>query len=120
MTDHVSVFREAPGLDETVKKMRELRERYQNVQIDDKGDIFNLDLLEAFELGCLLDCAYATAACAQNRTESRGAHYREDFPKRNDQEWLKHTFVHLREGDGIEFSYKPVTITRFEPKERTY
>jgi succinate dehydrogenase / fumarate reductase flavoprotein subunit len=89
MTDHVSVFREAPGLDEAVKKIRELRERFQNVQIDDKGEIFN-------------------------------PHYREDFPKRNDKDWLKHSFVHLREGDGIEFSYKPVTITRFEPKERTY
>ena len=120
MTDHVSVFREAPGLDEAVRVIRELRERYKDVQIDDKGHIFNLDLLEAWELGCLLDCAYATAVCAQNRPESRGAHYREDFPKRNDEEWLKHTFVSLKDNDNIEFSYKPVTITRFEPKERTY
>ena len=88
--------------------------------IDDKGERFNLDLFEAFELGCLLDCAYSTATAAQNRTESRGAHYREDYPKRNDEEWLKHTFKHLRDGDKVEFSYKPVTVTRFEPKERVY
>ncbi len=120
MTDHVSVFREAPGLDQAVAKLRELRERFNDVQIDDKGSSFNLDLLEAFELGCLLDSAYATAASAQNRTESRGAHSREDHPERNDDEWLKHTFVHLRSDGGVEFTYKPVTITRFQPKERVY
>ena len=120
MTDHVAVFREAPGLDEAVRVIRDLRGRYREVQIDDKGERFNLDLLEAFELGCLLDCAYATAVSAQNRTESRGAHYREDYPKRNDEEWLKHSFIELRANDEVEFSYKPVVITRFQPKERKY
>ena len=120
MTEHVSVFREAAGLSAAVDKVRELRERYESVRIDDKGMRFNFDLLEAFELGCLLDCAYATAVSAQNRSESRGAHSREDFPERNDVDWLKHTLVHLRAGDQVEFEYKPVTITRFEPKERVY
>jgi succinate dehydrogenase / fumarate reductase flavoprotein subunit len=120
MTDHVSVFREPAGLDSAVEKLRELRERYQQAQIDDTGQRFNLDLLEAFELGCLLDCAYATAVSARNRTESRGAHYREDYPDRNDEEWLKHTFVRLGPKDSVEFSYRPVTITRFQPKVRVY
>ncbi len=119
MTEQVSVFREEPGLAEAVNKVQELRERYRDIQIDDQGERFNLDLLEAFELGCLLDCAYSIATAAWNRTESRGAHYREDYPKRNDDEWLKHTFQHLRDGE-VEFSYKPVAITRFQPKERVY
>jgi succinate dehydrogenase / fumarate reductase flavoprotein subunit len=119
MTDHVSVFREEPGLEKAVEKIKELRERFLTVKVDDKSERFNLDVLEAFELGCLLDCAYSTATAARNRTESRGAHYREDCPKRDDGEWLKHTFQHLR-GNDVEFSYKPVTITRFEPKERVY
>jgi succinate dehydrogenase / fumarate reductase flavoprotein subunit len=120
MTENVSVFREASGLDAAVEKLRELRERFRDVRIEDTGQRFNLDLTEAFELGCLLDCAYATAVCARNRTESRGAHYREDCPERNDAEWLKHTLVRLEPGDEVEFSYWPVTITRFQPKERVY
>ncbi len=120
MTEHVSVFREAAGLSAAVDKVRELRGRYESVRIDDRGMRFNFDLLEAFELGCLLDCAYATAVSAQNRSESRGAHSREDFPERNDVDWLKHTLVHLRAGDKVEFEYKQVTITLFEPKERVY
>ena len=73
--------------------MRELQERYQHITIDDRGSKFNTDLLEAWELGCLLDLAEVTALSALNRTESRGAHSREDFPKRDDVNWLKHTFV---------------------------
>ncbi|MCX6020435.1 MAG: succinate dehydrogenase/fumarate reductase flavoprotein subunit, partial [Chloroflexi bacterium] len=79
----------------------------------------NTDLMEALELHNLLDNAEATAASALARTESRGAHYRADFPARNDAEWLKHTFVR-RTPDGPAFSYKPVTITQFTPKPRTY
>ncbi|MGD2154748.1 MAG: FAD-binding protein, partial [Gemmatimonadales bacterium] len=120
MTEHVSVFREDAGLAEAIAKIEELRQRFRDVKIDDKSERYNLDLLEAFELGCLLDCAYSTATAARNRTESRGAHYREDFQQRNDGEWLKHTFQVLRDADKVEFSYRPVTVTRFEPKERVY
>ena len=99
--------------------------------IDDKGVRFNTDLYEAWELGCLLDLVEVTAYSALGRAESRGAHYREDFPRPDDTKtkvgstWLKHTlerplgFVTLRNGK-LKPSYKPVTITRFQPKERTY
>ncbi len=120
MTRNVSVFRTGEQLGEAREKISELRQRYQNVQIDDKGQRFNMDLMEAFELGCLLDCAYSTVTSAGNRTESRGAHYREDFPERDDAQWLKHTLAYLRGDDRVEFDYKPVTVTRFQPKERIY
>jgi succinate dehydrogenase / fumarate reductase flavoprotein subunit len=99
--------------------LRELKSRYQNVSVDDKGHVFNTDLLEAREVGYLLDCAEATVAGALARTESRGAHSREDYPERNDTDFLKHTLAYKAEG-GPDISYKPVTITKFEPKPRTY
>ncbi len=120
MMDHVSVFREEPGIRSAVDKIRELQERFQKVLVMDKGQRFNLDLLEAWELGNLLDLAEVTAVSALNRTESRGAHSREDYPERNDDEWLKHTLVTRGEDGSLEISYKPVVITRFQPKERVY
>jgi succinate dehydrogenase / fumarate reductase, flavoprotein subunit len=98
-----------------------LRERARSLVVDDKGRRYNTDLGEALELGFLLDCAEATVASAQARTESRGAHAREDYPERDDVNWLKHTFA-FRWSDGAppHLAYKPATITRFEPKPRTY
>ncbi len=119
MMDDVGVFREAPKLTVALDKVRELKRRYKSIGVDDHGTKFNTDLLEAWELGCLLDLAEVTTYSALNRNESRGAHWREDFPKRDDVKWLKHTFVTDRNGV-FEVSYKPVTITKFEPKERTY
>jgi succinate dehydrogenase / fumarate reductase flavoprotein subunit len=86
----------------------------------DKGKRFNTDLLEAWELGNLLDLAQVTTESAINRTESRGGHMREDFQARNDAEWLKHTLAYRDEQGEIELRYKPVTITKFQPKERVY
>ena len=120
MQDHVGIFRTAEGMQKALDKVRELKQRYRKVQVMDRGTRFNTDLLEAWELGNLLDLAEVTTVCALNRTESRGAHMRDDFDKRNDVEWLKHSMAHA-EGDGaIRIDYKPVTITRFQPKERVY
>ncbi|CAN5813551.1 succinate dehydrogenase flavoprotein subunit [soil metagenome] len=120
MMDFVGVFREQAGIQKAVDKVRELQDRYRTLVIMDKGRRYNLDLLEAWELGSLLELAEVTAESALVRTESRGAHSREDFPDRDDANWLKHTFAYRREGGRIELRYKPVTITRFQPKERVY
>ena len=85
----------------------------------DRGARFNTEVLEAIELGNLLELAQATVTAALAREESRGAHYREDFPKRNDAAWLKHSLAHRTER-GIELAYKPVTITKYQPQERKY
>jgi succinate dehydrogenase / fumarate reductase flavoprotein subunit len=127
MMDNVSVFRTQELLSAAVDKVRELKGRFLQVQIDDKGRRFNTDLLETFELGCLLDLAEVTAVSALHRQESRGAHSREDFPKRDDAGWLKHTFAAPAEPSGaslnpspVRLTYRPVVITKFEPKERVY
>jgi succinate dehydrogenase / fumarate reductase flavoprotein subunit len=96
-----------------------LKGRNGAVSISDCGGVFNTDLLEANELGYLLDLAEVTVVGALARTESRGAHSREDFPERNDARWLKHTLAY-RGTKGPTLKYKPVSITRFEPKPRTY
>lgn len=119
MMDKASVFRTEAGLSDMAVKIAELKERYQKIAITDRAQKFNTELIEAWELGCQLDLAEALVVSAAARTESRGAHYREDYPSRDDSNWLKHTFAHKTES-GIRLGYKPVTITRFEPKERKY
>ncbi len=119
MFDHVSVFRTEQGMEQALKVVRELKEKYNGIRVEDQGMVFNTDLLEAWELGCLLDSAEVTTVSALERKESRGAHAREDYPDRLDKKWLKHTIAFL-EPDGVKLKYKPVTITRFEPKERVY
>jgi len=119
MFDDVGVFRTAQGLKTAYDKLVELRCRYQDVSIQDKGLIFNTELVNTWELSNLLDLALVTTASAQARTESRGAHAREDYPKRDDASWLKHTLAWL-DGDVVRLDYKPVTITRFQPMERAY
>jgi succinate dehydrogenase / fumarate reductase flavoprotein subunit len=120
MQDNVGIFREGKGMELALAKVRELQERYKGVVVMDKGRLFNTDLMEAWELGNLLDLAEVTALSAVNRTESRGAHMREDFDKRDDVNWLKHTMVTRGEDGTLDISYKPVTITKFQPKERVY
>ena len=119
MFDHIGVFRMEEGMQQAVDKVRELQQRFKHARVEDQGMVFNTDLLEAWELGCLLDLAEATAVSALARKESRGAHSREDYPKRDDKRWMKHTLA-FQESDGVKLKYKPVTMTRFEPKERVY
>ena len=120
MNENVSVFRSEEALKHAQKKVRELQQRYEKVRIQDRSRIFNTDLVEAIELGFLLDCAEATVVGALQRQESRGAHSREDYPDRDDKNWLKHTLAYRKEGAEMEFRFKPVTITKFQPKERKY
>ena len=120
MMDKASVFRDEKLLAEMKEVVGELQQRYQEVTIQDRGRVFNTDLVEALELGFLLDCAQTVVAGALARQESRGAHSREDFPKRDDQNWLKHSLAYRTPGGQIELKYKPVTITRFQPQERKY
>jgi len=119
MMDDVGVFRTAQGMQSAEEKMRELRQRYQGINVDDHGRRFNTDLLNAWELGCMLDVALATAVSAEARQESRGAHAREDFPKRDDPNWMKHTLAWL-DGDQVKLDYKPVAVTKYQPMERVY
>jgi succinate dehydrogenase / fumarate reductase flavoprotein subunit len=119
MMDQCSVFRDAKGLQQALDKIHELEKRYVDIKIKHRGSTFNYELEEALELGNMLKTAEAIVFSALQREESRGAHFREDFPKRNDEAWLKHTLV-FRTPQGLQISYKPVTITKFKPKERKY
>jgi succinate dehydrogenase / fumarate reductase flavoprotein subunit len=119
MMDDVGVFRIEPQIRAAVSKIHQLQERYQRVGVRDRGKQFNTELLEAVELRCLLELAEVTAESALARRESRGAHSREDYPQRDDASWLKHTLAYRTER-GVELRYKPVTITRFQPRPRTY
>jgi succinate dehydrogenase / fumarate reductase flavoprotein subunit len=119
MMDKCSVFREEKSLTAVREIVRELKSRYQNIHIDDHTRTFNTDLLDAIELGYLLDNAEIIVEGALARKESRGAHYRDDYSKRDDKNWLKHTFAYKTE-KGVKLEYRPVMITKFQPKERKY
>jgi len=119
MFDEVGIYRSEKGMRAAIEKVRELKSRFKQVRVADTGRIFNTELLNAWELGNMLDIAEVVAECAVNRTESRGGHSREDFPDRDDQNWLKHTLV-WKKGDKIVLDYKPVTIKKYQPKARVY
>ncbi|MFF0104596.1 succinate dehydrogenase flavoprotein subunit [Streptomyces hirsutus] len=124
MDANVMVFRTEQTIKTAVEKIAELRERYLNVSIQDKGKRFNTDLLEAIELGNLLDLAEVMATSALARKESRGGHYREDYPNRDDVNFMRHTMAYREVGDdgseSIRLDYKPVVQTRYQPMERKY
>jgi succinate dehydrogenase / fumarate reductase flavoprotein subunit len=119
MDRFVAVFREEEGIKTALERVKSLQEEFPNAYIDDRGAVFNQDVLGAIELGFMLDQAECTCVAALHRTESRGAQYRTDFPERNDDGWLKHIDL-TRTDDGPEVSYSPVTITQWQPMERTY
>ena len=119
MNRRVAVFRDEEGLKTQVEKIAELKERYQNVYVDDHGSVFNQDVISAIELGCMFDCAETITAGALHRKESRGAHSRLDYTERNDEEWLKH-IVMTKGPSGPKLSYGEVTITQWKPEERKY
>jgi succinate dehydrogenase / fumarate reductase, flavoprotein subunit len=119
MFDDVGIFRTQEGLERAAEKVRELRERFKHVRVTDTGKVFNMEMLNTWELGNMLDLALVTAVAAMARTESRGAHAREDYPQRDDEKWLKHSLGYMQ-GDRVRLEYKPVTITKWAPKERTY
>ena len=120
MMENVSVYREKENLVAAMDKISELKGRYQNTSIQDKGSCFNRDLLDALELGHLLDLAEVITQGALIREESRGAHFREDFPDRDDKKFLVHTLTRYNADKGPQITTKPVSITQFEPKERKY
>ncbi|HEX8065894.1 MAG TPA: FAD-binding protein, partial [Thermoleophilaceae bacterium] len=119
MDEYVAVFRDEEGLRTAEEIVQRLREESRSVCIDDKGTVFNQDLIGAIELGFMLDNAECVVAGALERRESRGAQYRTDYPERNDDDWLKH-IVLSQDGDRPAVSYSEVTITQWEPQERTY
>jgi len=119
MMDNASVFRTEETLAKQVEILAELKQRFQGVSVEDTGKQFNTELMETVELGYLLDNAEQLVHGARNRKESRGAHSREDYRDRDDEQWLKHTLVY-KDGDGVRIDYKPVTLGKYEPKPRVY
>jgi len=120
MTANAGVFRTRESLEKQLKLIDELLERFKNIRIDDKSNTFNTDLQEALELGHMLEFSKFIVVGALAREESRGGHYREDFPERNDEKFLKHTYAYMDENFNITTEWGDVTLGKFEPKERSY
>ncbi len=119
MMVQVGIYRTGDEMRQAIDALQALRERVRAVRAQDRSKRYNTDLLEIFELGNLLDMALVTAASAEHRQESRGAHAREDYPDRDDENWLKHTLIWLK-GDKLRIDYRPVDVSRWEPKPRVY
>jgi len=122
MQSHCGVFRTGPLLREGIALIRQIAERAARVSIDDHSKVFNTARVEALELANLVETATATVVSAEARTESRGAHARDDFAQRDDANWMRHTLWY-RDGDRLDYkpvNLKPVSVPTFEPKKRTY
>ena len=126
MDKNAQVFRTEETLNEALEKVQELRKRYENISIQDQGKRFNTDLLEAIELGFLLDLAEVTVIACRERRESRGAHLREDYTERDDKKFMVHSMVYKQEkiekntGTNMRIGWKPVVVTNYQPMERKY
>lgn len=119
MMEKCSVFRNAQDMKRGLSELESIKQRYENVFLENRSPRYNTDLTEVLELECLIGLAETILKSAISREESRGAHYREDFPERDDKNWLKHTMI-VKNSTGSEIFYKPVNIFRFQPKARTY
>jgi fumarate reductase flavoprotein subunit len=120
MEKSAGIYRDGPLLAEGAAKLRELQERYEDINLDDRSRTFNTDLESALELGYMLDVAESMVQCALHRTESRGAHQRTDYPNRDDTKFLAHSLVYRNADGSSRVDYLPVTITRWPPGERVY
>ena len=124
MDTNSMVYRTEATLKQAVADIAALKERYKHISVMDKGKRYNTDLLEAVELGNLLDLAEVTAVSGLARKESRGGHFREDYPTRDDVNFMQHTMAYREvDADGkdsIRLDYKPVVVTRYQPMERKY
>ncbi|MFQ5951806.1 MAG: FAD-binding protein [Candidatus Omnitrophota bacterium] len=119
MIEKVGIFRKESELKEAIEEIKEIRKRYKAVSLTSSGKKFNLELITALEVECMIDLALVIGEGALKREESRGSHFRTDFPKHDDKNWLKHTLAHYT-SDGPELSYKEVDLSTWQPKERKY
>jgi len=120
MSREMGIFRTGDVMRHCLSVIRELKERYRRVRLDDRGRVYNYDLVSTIELGFMLDVAEAVVVSGLGRQESRGAHYRRDYPARDDANWLKHTVVHRDPEGNLHLDYLPVRITRWLPAARVY
>jgi succinate dehydrogenase / fumarate reductase flavoprotein subunit len=120
MTNNAGVFRTGESLTNQKEILKALKEEFKNIRIDDKSEIYNTDLQEAVELGHMLDFAAFIVEGALARNESRGAHFRNDFPTRDDEKYLKHTMAYMKKDGNIDIDYMDVVMGKYEPVERTY
>jgi succinate dehydrogenase / fumarate reductase flavoprotein subunit len=120
MDINAQVYRDEGSLKQALSDIEGLKARYVNVSVQDKGKRYNTDLLEAIELGFLLDLAEVLVVSALARNESRGGHYREDYPNRDDVNFMRHTMAYRQEDGTVRLDYKPVIETRYKPMERKY
>jgi succinate dehydrogenase / fumarate reductase flavoprotein subunit len=119
MRECCGVFRTQDKLAEGVERVKHLKERYRNITVMDKGDVYNMDLLAALELGHILSLAEVILISALKREESRGSHSRLDFTGRDDEKWMKHTLAYSGD-EGLRIEYRDVTVTKYAPEERRY
>ena len=120
MTENAGVFRTKESLDKQLKSINSLLKKFKNIRIDDKSNTFNTDLQEAIELGHMIEFSKFIVDGALNREESRGGHFREDFPTRDDKNFLKHTYATMDKDFNMSQEWGEVVLGKFEPKERTY
>ena len=119
MNEHVAVFRHETGMQDALKAILQLKERFDKLAVKDNSRVFNTSLLFTMELGFMLDVAETICVSALDRKESRGAHYRTDMPERDDENWLKHLLVRASP-EGPKIDYLPVVITKWQPQARSY